>query len=62
MLKQLVRRINSQSKVKVIARAQDERELNSFWFTAVAAAIFATAFYFFSFFFGFTGGRAPAKS
>ena len=62
MSKRLIQLINNQTKVKVIARAQDNHEINNFWFTAFAAALFAVAFYFFSFFFGFTGGRAPTES
>ncbi len=62
MSKRLVQLINNQTKVKVIALAQENRGTNSFWFTAFAAALFAVAFYFFSFFFGFTGGCAPAES
>jgi len=62
MSKRLVQLIRNQEKVKVVAQAYDARETNSFWFVTMAAAVFAAAFYFFSFFFGFIGGRVLTKS
>jgi len=58
MSKRYLQRIKTESKVRVIAQAHKTDETNSFWFVTLAAAIFAAAFYFFSFFFSFTGGRA----
>ncbi len=55
------RYIDNQTKVKVMVQTY-KNELNSFWFTAFAAAIFAVAFYFFSIFFSFSGWRALTEN
>lgn len=62
MLRRRLQLAKNQEKVKVLAKTHNADETNSFWFVTMAAAIFAAAFYFFGFFFGFTGGRALTKS
>jgi hypothetical protein len=61
MSKRYLQHIKRESNVKVIAQVHKTDETNSVWFVTLAAAIFAAAFYFFSFFFGFTGGRVLIK-
>ena len=62
MLKRRIQYANNHPKVKVITPAYHNHQTNSVWFITMAAATFAAAFYFFSFFFGFTGGRTLTKS
>lgn len=58
MLNRYRQLLKNQSNVKVIALAQNNAKANTVWFATLAAGAFAFAVYFFSFFFGFTGGRA----
>ena len=62
MSKRYLQHLKRQSIVYVIAQAHKADETNRVWFVTMAAAIFAAAFYFFSFFFSFTGGRALTES
>jgi glycerol-3-phosphate acyltransferase PlsY len=57
MSKQVKRLLKNQPKVKVIAQSYDDQKERLVWLLAMAASIA----YLFSFFFSFTGGRAPAS-
>jgi len=56
MSKRYVRLLKSQTNVKVVAQSVDNRTEKWVWLAAAVAGVV----YFFSFFFSFTGGGAPA--
>jgi len=63
MPKRIIELLKNQSQVKVVASARNNQQDESIWLVTVAATLFAVAVYFFSFFFGFTGGgRALTQS
>ena len=60
MSKQVERLLKNQPKVKVIAQSYNDQKERLVWLLTFGAAAAASVAYLFSFFFSFTGGRAPA--
>ncbi|MCG3210889.1 MAG: hypothetical protein FOGNACKC_04525 [Anaerolineae bacterium] len=60
MSKRYARLLKNQDKVKVMAQSYNHQKDNLIWLLTLGAAAAASVAYLFSFFFSFTGGRAPA--